>query len=741
MPSLRLAAARQAFEWGNYGVAIAEYTALENDPGAEPAERQDAAFWVGRSQFEQGDNTAALSSLSAFITTYPQDERIPTALFLMASAHEALGNTAATIDAYEAYLDSDRVLAIYAYDAIGKAAMLSLDYDRAVSAFAEGVQVAPDAGWEVYCREGIARAELAQNNVQAAIEQYELILSTARIEDYRAKILYQMGQAYLLDEQTDVAYERFEEAVELYPTAHYAYLSLVELVNADVPVDDFQRGLIDFHAEVYQPAIDALTRVVEAGADQAPADAYWYLALSQRAAGSLTQSIETFQKLIDTYPQSEHRDDAWLQMATAYTWREDVDLALQTYTDFVEGHPDSSLAPTALWSMARLLAQNGDLVAAAEAYSTLADSYPDDKGAPDALLQAGLLDFQRGDIVSARLSWETLLERYPDGEAAGGARFWVGKAWQILGDETQAQQAFEAAYQWGPASYYGLRAADYLAATGTPVDVNAPQNGATQAEAEDWLRSWLPVADIESLSALNPEITSDPTWQRAEALLAAGQRQEALDEYEDVKDKWWDDPLAMYQLALAFRDRGTYRLSIICAERLTWTSPILSRTEVPTFVQRLSFPTYFEGLITEEARALDIDPLLFYALTRQESLFEPSVTSAADARGLAQVIPPTGEWIAGRLGLTDWKAEDLWFPYVGVPFGVWYLKVQLDTFDGQIIPALAAYNAGPGNIHKWLEAAPDIDMFVETMSYHEPRRYVRTIYGDYHLYRQLYLPR
>jgi soluble lytic murein transglycosylase len=742
VPSLRMAAARQAFQWGNYGVAAAEYAALEADPGADPAERQHAAFWVGRSQVELGDYDAAIATLSAFLSAYPQDPRIPTAHLLLARAHKSLGNLPAAIEAYEAYLKVDQTLAVYAYDAIGQAAMLSLDYDKAAAAYAEGLQAAPDVGWEVYNREGIAQAELARNRVSAAVEQYELILSVARIEDYRARILYQMGQAHLSAEQPEAAYEQFAEAVNLYPRAYYAYLSLVELVNAEVPVDDFQRGLIDFYAEAYQPAVDALTRVVEAEGDETSAEVLWYLALSQRANDGLTQSIETFQRLIEAYPESEYWGDAWLEMATAYAWRGDVDLAAETYADFAASYPDSEMAPSALWQMARLLTQNDDLIGAADAYNTLANSYPDAEGAADALLQAGLLDYQRGDYESARTTWETLLARYDEGATVVAAHFWVAKAWQALDNEAQALQAFDAAHQWWPDSYYGLRAVDYLAAAGTPVPEYPPLDGASQEEAEAWMRTWLPASEVEgtaSLAALKPEISVDPAWQRADALLAAGLRQEALDEYEAIKDKWWDDPLAMYQLAIAFRDRGAYRLSILCAERLTWTSPISGRSEVPLFIQRLSFPTYFEGLIIEEARRRELDPLLFYALVRQESLFEPSITSAADARGLAQVIPATGDWIALQLGLTDWEAEDLWLAYVGVPFGAYYLKVQLDTFDGQLIPALAAYNAGPGNIHKWLEATPDIDMFVETMSYYEPRRYVRTIYNDYHLYRRLYL--
>jgi soluble lytic murein transglycosylase len=181
-----------------------------------------------------------------------------------------------------------------------------------------------------------------------------------------------------------------------------------------------------------------------------------------------------------------------------------------------------------------------------------------------------------------------------------------------------------------------------------------------------------------------------------------------------------------------------YRLSIICAERLTWTLPITGRDEVPRFIQQLSYPLYYSDLVVSEADGQQIDPLLFFALVRQESLFEPSITSPAGARGLTQVIPATGDWIAGRLG---WKAlgeNDLLLPYINVYFGAWYFGVQLATFDNEIVPALAAYNAGPGHIHEWQADAPDPDLLLETMPYVEPRNYVRAVYENYAYYRQLY---
>jgi soluble lytic murein transglycosylase len=743
VPSARLATAQQAFAWGDYPRAQGEFAALLADPGTEEAEGQLAAYWVGRSALEAGNYETALRLLQDFVQTYPTAPQVPLAHFLMARAYEGLGDWRGAIAAYETYLSAgDDTLAIYVYAGIGDAALLALDYDRAIQAYAEGIHVAPDNGWVVHMREGIAQSELARGDPSAAVEQYEAILSTARIRAYRAKILYLAGQALMLAGDSEAAHERYAQAVNRYPETYNSYLALIELVNAGVSVDDYQRGLVDYYAKAYQPAIEAFTRHIEADTQSPRQDARWYLAMSLKANGNFGQAIEQFKEFIETQPQNEHVAEAWLEMAQAYAWRDNVDQAIKTYRTFARQAPQSPLAAAALWKAAELVLSNGDLEAAATSFRDLAARYPEAEDAPQALFNAALLDYRRAEFEAARDSWEALIQDHPDSQAGLAARFWLGKAWLALDDPDEANIAFKATRSWAPSSYYGWRAAEILDgasafAVHSPL-ASAPNPEHDQAEAEDWLTSWLPITNTLSLAPLSPAIAGSPAFGRGDALLAVGRRNDALNEFDSIKDTWWDDPLAMYQLSLAFRDRGLFRLSIICAERLIWLSPATSRAEAPIFIQRLSYPLDYQELIVSEAQKQGVDPLLLFALVRQESLFEPSIASTAEARGLTQIIPATGEWIAGRLGWAKWDENDLWLPYVNIQFGTWYLELQLSTFQEETILALAAYNAGPGYIHKWLEETPDVDLFVETMPFAESRRYVRNVYENYAHYQRLY---
>jgi soluble lytic murein transglycosylase len=233
-------------------------------------------------------------------------------------------------------------------------------------------------------------------------------------------------------------------------------------------------------------------------------------------------------------------------------------------------------------------------------------------------------------------------------------------------------------------------------------------------------------------------LRQDERFVRGEKLWALGLYGDAKRELEEVRQAYADDAIASYQLALAFRDLGLYRSSILAADNVLRLSG-QSVFEAPRLIGRLSYPVYYQDLILPLAAEYGYDPLLQFALVRQESLFESFIASHVGAQGLSQVMPATGEYIAQRLAWPDYRNEDLYRPYAGLAFGAYYLNEQLRYFDGDIYAALSAYNAGPGNAARWHAAAPDDpDRYLEIVDYAETRSYIRRIYTGYAIYRYLY---
>ena len=122
------------------------------------------------------------------------------------------------------------------------------------------------------------------------------------------------------------------------------------------------------------------------------------------------------------------------------------------------------------------------------------------------------------------------------------------------------------------------------------------------------------------------------------------------------------------------------------------------------------------------------------------SAFNARAVSSSDARGLMQLLPSTGREVYQRLGLEAFRDDLLFDPQLNVRLGTQYLGRLADTHRGNLIPALAAYNAGPGRVKQWLKelSTADWDEFIERLPFEETRLYVKSVLRNYGVYQRLY---
>lgn len=160
------------------------------------------------------------------------------------------------------------------------------------------------------------------------------------------------------------------------------------------------------------------------------------------------------------------------------------------------------------------------------------------------------------------------------------------------------------------------------------------------------------------------------------------------------------------------------------------SNPLDHLTEVPYY-----------SLIVEISEENGLPPPLTAAVIRQESGFRPKAQSPVGARGLMQIMPDTGKYIASKRGLR-YSEESLDDPSTSIDYGTWLLRSFLERFDGEVETALAAYNAGPNITAKWLED-PHYSRDGKTLysiPYKETSHYVKKVMGYYELYKEQYPP-
>lgn len=158
----------------------------------------------------------------------------------------------------------------------------------------------------------------------------------------------------------------------------------------------------------------------------------------------------------------------------------------------------------------------------------------------------------------------------------------------------------------------------------------------------------------------------------------------------------------------------------------------------------VAYPTPLLSLVKELAQKSKVPTALIYAIMRQESLFDPNALSPADAIGLLQLISGTGTHMAQRKKI-KFKRNDLFDPEKNILLGIEYLRFLMNMFNGELIPMVASYNAGPTHVKRWLKADllnksdPYSQLeFAEGIPFNETRDYLIKVFRNYTNYCLIY---
>ena len=323
----------------------------------------------------------------------------------------------------------------------------------------------------------------------------------------------------------------------------------------------------------------------------------------------------------------------------------------------------------------------------------------------EALFHAGWIALSFLDDAEAAKRHFTAMATYatlPDSITQGN--YWLGRANLKLGDSEAARAAFAATAAYTTV-YYGQLARAEL---GEPSVQIRP------------LPAWQSTQALFDKQAI----------VRAVRLLAAnGQTGKALPLLRQFANGLTGGGELLLAARLA-QEIGAPQLAIAVAG-------MAEQQGVP--LDSFSFPS--AGVPADAPLAADRAAV--FAITRQESMFQVDAVSPAGARGLMQLMPGTAEEVARKVGVDYSPGRLVSDGAYNALLGSTYLGTQLERYDGSLVLAAAAYNAGPGNANKWMKlygdprlANVDPVIWVELIPFAETRTYVKRVLGNYLVYRE-----
>jgi len=149
------------------------------------------------------------------------------------------------------------------------------------------------------------------------------------------------------------------------------------------------------------------------------------------------------------------------------------------------------------------------------------------------------------------------------------------------------------------------------------------------------------------------------------------------------------------------------------------------------------FPTKYRYFVEYYSAVYSLDTNLVYAVIKAESNFEAEALSSKNAKGLMQITGSTGKWAAELMGNEYFEDYMLFDPETNIEMGCWYLKRLINNYD-DVDTALAAYNAGSGNVSSWIREGGTGELDTESIPFAETKKYIERVNKYMKIYDFLY---
>jgi soluble lytic murein transglycosylase len=368
-----------------------------------------------------------------------------------------------------------------------------------------------------------------------------------------------------------------------------------------------------------------------------------------------------------------------------------------------------------------------------ELLKRMPEDYPRGDMVVEGIFRLALRRIEKGDWAGAAVVLRRGVELSQKGELsrgqdeAGRERYFLARALIQTGEEERGLAEFEAIIEERPLSYYMLSAYSRLVRR-DPQRAERALARALEGHAEATFsfgdREELESPGFIRVTELMRQSDFDDASRELRLLDASGKK--------PTPELWWG-------IAMLYARAGSVQLSHAVAR---WrVKNWLERWPVGPWRQawEIAFPRPHLATVVKEADQNALEPALVYAIMREESAFDASAVSVANAYGLMQVIMPTARYY-GKLAGVPISLQSLKTPNVNIAVGSRVLSSYMAKFPDNPVLGIPGYNAGPGRPKRWIKDFPsvDFDVWVDLIPLRETRRYTKRVLASRSAYRFLY---
>lgn len=432
-----------------------------------------------------------------------------------------------------------------------------------------------------------------------------------------------------------------------------------------------------------------------------------------RAGLAVANRDDDANKYMNAVPSSLRNDPAYLFARSQVLRRADKNSEAARALLAGVSTANAQLSPDAWWMerrfLSRKLLEEGQARAAYQVAATGVTPTSDNYRAEQEFTSGWIALRFLNDPRTAAAHFARVAHGQKNPIALARAYYWQGRAAEAQGSNMQARNHYQNAanYSW---TYYGQLARTRLGAT--PVSLRKSPS-ASFSEKQTFAR-------MEPVQAIR-------------MLYAIGDRTTPMTIYYDLAWRL-DNPAHISLLSELAKSNSDPRGALVAGKEGVAMGHPVERDAYPTF----GIPRYSPIGDRVETAAV-------YAITRQESQFNPSTLSSANAMGLMQVTPAAGRQVSRLTGVPYNESKLRSDQSYNVQFGAAELGELVRLYDNNYVLAFAAYNAGRGNVRRWIERFgdprdPQVDVvdWVELIPFSETRNYVQRVMENYQSYKVLF---